>query len=188
MKERYSIITKEILLMIALAGMIVIASTSPYFLVNIARAIIKNKKYGKNKINEQKITRSLRKLRESRLIIVKEKQDGKFLIQLTDKGKRKVEEVNIEKLEIKKQKIWDKTWRIIIFDIPDRKKNARDALRQKLQELYFYQLQKSVFVCPYPCEKEVHFLCEFFDITSCVNIITAQKIHDDIKLKNHFKL
>ena len=168
--------------------MVVVASTSPYFLINIARAIIKNKKYSKNKTNEQKIVKSLRRLRKNKLIILQEKEDGKFIIQLTKKGKRKIKEINIEKLEITKQKVWDKKWRIVAFDIPEKKKNGRDALRQKLQELNFYQLQKSVFVCPYPCEKEVHFLSEFFDIGDFVNIIIADNIYDDVRLKNHFDL
>ena len=168
--------------------MVVVASTSPYFLINIARAIIKNKKYSKNKTNEQKIVKSLRRLRENKLIILQEKEDGKFIIQLTKKGKRKIKEINIEKLEITKQKVWDKKWRIVAFDIPEKKKNGRDALRQKLQELNFYQLQKSVFVCPYPCEKEVHFLSEFFDIGDFVNIIIADNIYDDVRLKNNFDL
>ncbi len=186
MKERYNTITKEILLTIALVGMVVVASTSPYFLINIARAIIKNKKYKNSKAVEQKIVASLRKLRKNKIIILEEKEDGNFTIELTNKGKRKVEEINIDKLEIIKQKIWDKKWRIVAFDIPERKKRGRDALRQKLQGLNFYQLQKSVFVCPYPCDKEILFLSEFFDIGNFVNIITADKIYDDIRLKKHF--
>lgn|SRR3989344_6766241 len=188
MKERYAIVTKEILSTIALVGIIVVASTSPYFLINIARAIIRNKKYNTSKANEQKIVRALRRLKANSLIILKEKEDGNFMVQITDKGKKKVEEINIEKLEIKKQDIWDKQWRIIIFDIPENRKRGRDALRQKLRELHFYQLQKSVFVCPYPCEKEVHFLCEFFDISPFVNIITAGSIYNDIRVKNFFDL
>lgn len=187
MKERYNTITKEILLTIALAGMVVVASTSPYFLINIARAIIKNKKYKNSKAVEQKIVASLKKLRKNKIIILEEKE-GNFIIELTNRGKRKVEEINIDKLEITKQKVWDKKWRIVAFDIPEKKKRGRDALRQKLQELNFYQLQKSVFVCPYPCEKEILFLSEFFDISNFVNIITADKIYDDIRLKVHFDL
>ncbi|TSC95067.1 MAG: Repressor in ring oxydation complex/phenylacetic acid degradation pathway related protein (PaaX) [Parcubacteria group bacterium Licking1014_1] len=189
MKGKYSIITKEIIFMLALAGIIVVASTSPYFLINIARAIIKNKKYSKNKNNEQKIVRSLRKLRDSHIVIIKEKSDGKFMVELTERGRKKVEEIQFENMEIKRPKVWDGKWRIIAFDIPEKqKKRARDALREKLQKLNFYQMQKSVWVCPYPCEKEIQFLCELFNINPFVNIITANKIQDDIKLKKHFKL
>ncbi len=189
MKERYNIITKEILSTLAIAGMIVIASTSPYFLINIARAIIKNKKYNKNKTNEQKIVGSLRRLKNNQLIIIKEEDNGKFIIELTGKGKKKVGEIQFESMEIKKPKVWDEKWRIIVFDIPEKqKKRARNALREKLQKLNFYQLQKSVWVYPYSCEKEIQFLCEFFDINPFVNIIIAEKIYDDTKLRKYFKL
>ena len=167
MKGNYSQITKNILITIALTGAVVIAATSPYFLVNLARAFIKNKKYGGSKNNERKIIRSLQNLRKSNLIILKDMGDGNFTVKLTQKGRGKVEEINFEKLEIKKQDTWDKKWRIVIFDIPENRKAARDALRFKIKELKFYQLQKSVFVCPYPCEKEILFLCEFFEIFPC---------------------
>lgn len=187
MKERYNIITKEILLTLAITGIIIVASASPYFLINIARAVIRNKKYNKN--NEQRVVGSLRRLKNNQLVIIREKSDGKFIVELTEKGRKKVEEIQFENMEIKKTKIWDGKWRIIIFDIPEKqKKRARNALREKLQKLGFYQLQKSVWVCPYPCEKEIQFLCELFDISSFVNIITAEKIYDDIKLKRYFKL
>ena len=188
MKSRYGEITKEILLTVALTGMIVVASTSPYFLTNIARSIMKNKKYGEKKATERKIARSLMRLREKRLIIIQEKEDGNFVVKATVGGKKVIEEINIENLEIKKQSVWDKKWRMVAFDIPDHRKNARDALREKLKELKFYQFQKSLFICPYPCEREIQFLCEFFDITSFVNIIIAEKIHNDIKVRARFNI
>ena len=71
MKERYNIITKDILLTIAIAGVFIVASTSPYFLINIARAIIKNNKYNKN--NAKKIAGYLGRLKKSSLVIIREK-------------------------------------------------------------------------------------------------------------------
>ncbi len=189
MKERYNIITKEILSSLAIAGIIMVASTSPYFLINIARAVIKNKKYNRNKNNEQRLVGSLRRLKNNHLVIIKEKSDGKFVLELTKEGKKKVEEIQFDNMKIKKPKVWDKKWRIVIFDIPEKqRKRARDALREKLQKLGFYQLQKSVWVCPYPCEKEINFLCEIFDINPFIGIIIAEKIYNDIKLKRHFQL
>ena len=91
-------------------------------------------------------------------------------------------------MKIEKPKIWDGKWRIVIFDIPKHKKRARDALREKLKELGFYPFQKSVWVFPYPCEKEIQFLVELFDIWPYVNLIVAENISNDIKLRKHFKL
>ena len=188
MRERYKQITKEILLTVAIAGLVVVAATSPHLLTNLARAFMKNKKYGKNSEIEEKIIRSLKNLKKNNLIILEDRGDGNFVVKLTNRGKNKVEEINFEKLEIKKQLVWDKKWRIVTFDIPENRKPARDALRSKMKELKFYQLQKSVFVCPYPCEKEILFLCEFFDVFRFVDIIIAEKIYNDTILKRIFKV
>lgn len=189
---RYKELTKIILLGLATTGLIAAAATSPYFLINIAREIKRNRKYIrkklKNQFDERRIAKALKRLEENRLIILTEK-DGKFKVKLTEKGKRKVKEIQFENMKIKKPRTWDKKWRIVIFDIPDKyKKRARDALREKLKELKFYPLQKSVWVHPYPCEKEIQFLCELFDIAPFINIITAGNIYNDIKLKKNFKL
>ena len=188
MNGKYKDFTKDILFVIAAVGVVSIAATSPNFLLKIARYVIKNRKYLKNKYDEKKVAKAIQRLKNNRLIILTE-EDGKFKVELAERGKRKVEEIRFEDMKIQVPRIWDGKWRIIIFDIPEKqKKRARDALREKLQKLKFYQLQKSVWVCPYPCEKEIQFLCELFGINPFVNIIIADKIYNDIQLKKHFKL
>ena len=49
-------------------------------------------------------------------------------------------------LKIDKPKIWDKKWRIVVFDIPEKQRGARDSLRTYLKKLDFYELQKSIFI------------------------------------------
>ena len=188
MGVKYKELTKDILLYFAMAGAITIAATSPYFLLNIAKGILRNKKYFKEKLNKRKIARLIERLKRNRLIILNE-EDGKFIVELTEKGKRKVKEIQFENMRINKPAVWDGKWRVIIFDIPDKyRKRARDALREKLKELGFCPLQKSVWVLPYPCEKEIQFLCELFDITPFINILIADNIYNDIKLRKYFKL
>ena len=188
MGVRYKKITKDILVYFAITGAVMIAATSPYFLLNISREILRNKKYFKKKFDERKIARLVERLKRNRLIILNE-ESGKFKVELTEKGKRKVKEIHLDNLEIERPATWDGKWRVVIFDIPDKyKKRARDALREKLKELGFYQLQKSVWVIPHPCEKEIQFLCELFDITSYVNILIVDEIYNDIKLRKYFKL
>jgi len=188
MPNKYKETTKNILFCLFAAGAIMVAANSPFFLLNIAREIKKNKKYIRKKIDERKIAKALERLKRNKVIILSEKY-GKFKVELTEKGERITKEIQLEDMKIEKPDGWDEKWRIIIFDIPEKyKRRARDALREKLQKTGFYQLQKSVWVHPYPCEKEIHFLCEFFDITSYVNIITANNIYNDIKLRKYFKL
>ncbi len=190
MRTRYGEITKDVLLMLAVASIFAVAATSPYFLINITRAIIKNKKYNKKyrNLNENALAQSLSGLNKNKIIIVKE-TEGKFTVKLTEKGKKVVKEILFDNMKIEKQEIWDKKWRIVIFDIPERKgRRARNAMREKLQKLNFFQLQKSVWACPYPCEKEVQLICEVFNINPFVNIVLAEKIYNDDYLKKYFKL
>jgi len=91
-------------------------------------------------------------------------------------------------MEIKNPKKWDGIWRIVIFDIQENEKTARNALRLKLKELGFYQLQKSVFIHPYPCLNEIQFIEEIFKVGSYINFIEAQKIEGDEWLKQKFNL
>lgn len=185
---KYGNLSKDILLGIALAGAIAVVATSPFFLVNLAKSFAKNKKYLKKEYDRHKIAKAFERLKRNRLIILRE-TDGKFIVKLTERGKRKVEEIKVDDMVIKIPPNWDRKWRIVIFDIPEKQhKMARNALREKLQKLGFFQLQKSVWVMPYPCEKEVQFLCELFKINQFVNIITADKIYNDIVLRKYFSL
>ena len=191
MANKYRETTKDVLLCLFVAGAIMVAATSPYFLINIARQIKRNKKYIKKeikrKLDERKIAKALERLKRNKLIILGE-ENGNFKVELTKKGKRVVKKIQLDDMKPKKPTVWDKKWRIVIFDIPDKKRRARDALREKLQKMHFYPLQKSVWVHPYHCEKEIQFLCEFFEITPYVNIIVADNIYDDIKLRKYFNL
>jgi len=190
MENRYGKIAKDILLIMAVAGILTIASTSPNFLYNLARAILKykngNKKYKYSEVKQ--IARSLNGLNKNKILILKE-SNGKFTVRLSESGKKVIKEIQFENMKIEKQKVWDKKWRVIIFDIPEgRRKVGRDALRSKLKKLGFYLIQKSVWVYPYPCEKEIQLLCEIFEINPYVNIITAEKIYNDDLVKKYFRL
>lgn len=50
---------------------------------------------------------------------------------------------------------WDERWRIVIFDIPEKEKKARDRLREKLRELGFGMIQESVWLTPYNVAKDI---------------------------------
>ncbi len=97
---------------------------------------------------------------------------GKY--ELTNKGMAKLEQMRIRE-SVKKQK-WDSYWRIVIFDITEDKKAARDALRRKLKNFGFYPLQKSVFVSPFDCQKEIMILADFFEVNDDIEYITARTL------------
>ncbi|MEK7562574.1 MAG: hypothetical protein AAB509_02760 [Patescibacteria group bacterium] len=190
MRKKYGEITKDVLLTLATGAIIAVAATSPYFLINLARIIAKSKKYNKSHKNfkEKSFARSLIGLEKNKIIIVTEKE-RKFTVNLTEKGRRVVKEIQFDDMKIKKQKIWDKRWRVVIFDIPERSgRIARNAMRWKMKNMGFFQLQKSVWVFPYPCEKEIQLISEIYNVNPFVNIITAERIFNDDNLSKYFKI
>ena len=185
MKERYGEIAKQILVTVGIAGVVVLAAAAPGVLY-IAKLFDQNQQRFPKKYKAQKAAQAIRRLQKNRLVLVKEKK-GKFVVELTKEGKRKFNEIQFEKLQITKPPRWDKKWRIVIFDIPDKSfKRARDVLRSKLKEWNFYPLQKSVWVCPWPCENEIQLVAELYGIAPYVNIVVAEKILEDHSVREHF--
>ena len=92
----------------------------------------------------------------------------------------------MERMTIPKPKIWDRSWRFLLFDIPEEKRTIRDEFRAGLKRLGFIQFQQSVWIHPYPCEDEVDFLAEFFKVNRFLTLLTV-KIEDDQAVRSCFK-
>lgn len=144
----------------------------------------------KNNRERERVKRAVYALKKQRFIKIYEK-NGKEIIEITERGRKKVKEYSFEDLTIKKPKYWDKKWRVIIFDIPSgtkSKEKARKLLRLKLNDLGFIQYQKSVFICPYECRDEIDFIKKRLFIGNCVKYMLVNNIDDEYKLKKHFNL
>jgi len=184
-KEISSIILKGILL----SGGIAIAATSPYF---VSRIMPKIFRYTGHKIRNVKEVKSFHRsfyyLRDRGMINI-EHRGKQIYVSLTKEGRGKLGKYNIDNLKIKKPKEWDKKWRVLIFDIQDKHKIKREALRGKIKELGLYLLQKSVWVYPYEFQKEIEILRNFFQLNNDeIKIIVANKIEEDNKIKEFFKV
>ncbi len=108
-------------------------------------------------------------------------------INLTKKGKKRIDTGRIEQLqwETKEQ---DGLYRLIMFDIPEKRRGARDVLRNKLLEFECHQIQKSVYVTPYRCEDIMEKLVKLLHIERFVHVVKAVHLgHDDAKIRRYFK-
>lgn len=139
-------------------------------------------------INKRSLEKAIHALYKSKLIRERENPDGSLTMVLTDKGKEKAITFHIDNMEIKKPKVWDKKWRMVIFDVPEKKRAARDVLRANLKRLGFYEFQKSVFVHPYPCKDEMDYLIEYYDIRPHVRIVTATELDNELHLRKIFDI
>ncbi len=97
-------------------------------------------------------------------------------------------EYRLSRIKIPVQKSWDKKWRLIMFDIPEEKKLARRAINGALKNIGCVTYQKSVFITPYPCIKEIDFVGNCFLARPYIKIVTAEIIEDTAKFRKHFKL
>src|SRR3989338_7911288 len=140
------------------------------------------------KINRQALQRAINSLYISHLVHEKHHQDGTTTLMLSEDGKQKALRFNIDKIEIKKPVHWDKKWRIVMFDIPEKLRRLRDSLRLHFREIGLIELQKSVFVYPYPCDNEIEFILEFYNARKHVRFVLAERIDNQLHLMKKFNL
>lgn len=124
-----------------------------------------------------RLSATIKRLENQKLVSWNE-IDGELRLVLTEKGNKKVLQYRLNELKIKKTPEWDGLFRVIIFDIPEKKKGVREMFRRKLKELEFQQLQKSVFVIPYECRDEIDFLKNIYEVGPYVSYILATEIPD----------
>jgi len=181
--------TQKILSYLAVAGVLAVAVAAPYALAGIARLYAGLKKIPPEQTQIRRIAQALAAAKRGKLIVLSEKPDGKFLVELSEKGRRRLKEIDYENLQIPIPKTWDGKWRIVIFDIPCTfHKSIRNALTLKLKKLGFFLLQKSVWVHAYPCENEIRFLAAFLNVSRFIHIIVAESLTNDVQLHRHFTL
>ena len=142
----------------------------------------------KSEIEKRRLYSIVKEFYQKRLIDFKENKDGLVTIIITKEGEKKALKFKIDEMEIKKLAKWDGEWRIVIFDIPERFKKAREALRKKLKDLGFIKLQESVFVLPYECEDEINFIVEVFLIRPFVRFVRVKSFTNEEQIKIKFGL
>ncbi len=171
-------------LVLLMGGLAIGLSASPTVAFRIIRAMGREWE----EINRQALRRVIRKLYESRLITTKDEPDGTVTLILSDAGKTRALRYQFDTMRLRKPSHWDGRWRVIAFDIPEKQKNAREAFRAHLRQLGLLELQKSIFVTPYPCRDEIEFLIEFFHLRPFVRQLTATEVDTDFHLRRRFGL
>ena len=178
----YATATKIALAIIALGGVLIIGAMAP----NIFQVFGKFKQ--SRRYSDKQLRNALYNLKRQNLIEIVQEKDDKIKIRLTNKGCVRIKGFSADILIIPRPKKWDKKWRIVIFDIPNKFTKAREVLRRKLKDLEFYQLQRSVWVYPYPCEDEILFIANIFRVESFIEILTVEKLLHEDKIRRFFEL
>ena len=177
---------KEILLMIA-AGIAIPAAflmpNIPIALKPLLRALTKQCGLRKS----EHFARSITYLKRRRLVSIAAK-DGQQILTLSENGKKRVLQFDLDKIRLKRPRKWDGYWRLVLFDIPEKQRLGREALRAKLKQLRFYQLQKSCFIYPFDCKSEITFISEIYEVAPYVNFILVKELEGSAQLVKYFNL
>ncbi len=112
-------------------------------------------------------------------------KDAQKFIKLTGKGEL---EALVAKAKMPVPEIWDKKWRMIIFDIPEDTKEKHHLLRDLLKHNDFYKLQASVYINPYPLNREAIKYLKETRLNQFIRIIKVEEMDNDTDLKKHFNL
>jgi len=183
MRHRKSEINRKILLLL-LGGVALGLTQSPKQYFKILSEMADDWKG----INKSSFKRTIKSLYNSGMLKEVKNKDGTISVILSEWGKKTAEVYSLDNLKINRSKKWDGNWRGGIFDIPERIKKVRGALRMHLRNLRFYELQKSVFICPFPCAEEIKQIIDFYNISEHVRILMAHSIDNENKLREKFEI
>jgi len=181
-KVRVGKIEKAILATLLAVGVLAVVSIAPNVFQVFGRFGLK-----RNKNSKYTVRTAIDRLKQKGLIQFVSKS-GTKVARLTLLGEQVLREADAKNYELKKPRRWDKKWRIIIFDIRERRRRTRDRLRDTLEQIGFVRLQNSVWVYPYDCEDLIQLLKADFKIGKDVLYIIADSIENDGQIRRCFGL
>ncbi|MDP2676743.1 MAG: hypothetical protein Q8O83_03605 [bacterium] len=171
-------------LILLLGGALLGLNHNPKKYFNIVRGVA----HWWKEVDQKALHRAIKSLYNSRLIKTVRNKDGTYTLVLTQKGEEKALRYKIDAIRVAPMEKWDGKWRIVLFDIPEKSRVIRDALRRALIRAGFFEYQKSVFVHPFECQDEVDFVIEFFYARPYTRFIIADSLDNEFHLKKYFKL
>lgn len=125
--------------------------------------------------NKYALVRSLKGLTEAGLIENLPSGRGIFA-RLTKEGKKKAYSLALDAEGVLAPISWDGLWRIVLLDLPEARKNEREALRYLLKKAGFVCIKNSVWVTPYPYEHLFINIKKDLNLTTEFMIIITQNL------------
>lgn len=121
-------------------------------------------------LRQSELSREIKRLRERGLIDFV--SDEKLAYRLTDKGKQKA----VWESVIMDDGKWDGRWRVVIFDIPEKRREARNLFRSSLKKWGFKAWQQSVWATKKNCTKALRKFVNDVGIEDWVLILESDNV------------
>ena len=169
---------RAILQTVAVAGILSVALIAPNVIGALAKpGVLPNKR------QKEYIVSSASKLVKRGLLFFNGKK-----YQLTSQGKNLLHRWQFADFKLQEPKKWDKKWRVMIFDIPEQKKKARDSLTLLFRQAGIRRLQNSVWIYPYDCEDVITLLKTDFGVGKHLLYMIVDELENDKYLREEFGL
>lgn len=126
-------------------------------------------RYGAPELKKSSLAQALKRLREDGLI-EKDQSSGEIIYKLTKAGRDKAILMKEE------DENWDGKWRLVVFDIPEKRRAARQFLRKKLIEWGFKKWQKSVWACKKNCTEQLEDVIKKAGIEDWVLVVESSHV------------
>jgi DNA-binding transcriptional regulator PaaX len=143
--------------------------------------------YTNGLFDRTKFRRTLRHAHNYGYVGVKERR-GEVTITLSEAGRARAFKYSIDDIHIIDPMVWDKKWRMVMFDIPEELRPVRNIFKAKLDEMGFAQVQKSAYVHPYPCHNEIEFIRSLYGLNQYIRLAIIDRLEGDEDLKKRFGL
>lgn len=132
--------------------------------------------------SQYKITRALKNLEKKGDIESLEQynntsNNGSFL-RLTSSGRQSLRSIQLDDDQAPIPQNWDGKWRIIILDLPESRKEVRNALRYILKKANFACVKNSLWISPYPLEHMLENMKKDLELTHELMIIVTDEIDE----------
>ncbi len=185
MRGRYLPMRNLILRTLAVGGVMSIALVAPKTLM-LLKYLDRGAANRKNMY--RRISQAIANLEHAGMVRTSGER-GQRRVTLTEKGRITVETIYASEYRIPEPVFWDGKWRVVIFDIREKRRKVRSRLRLLLSNAGFLRLQDSVWVYPYPCDEFIRLVRTHLKSgTGEMLSFVAEALESDRRLREHFRL
>lgn len=169
------------LLSIGLVGTLAVAAVAP----NMFQLLEKTGVLARLKYQSKSVLARLKQTGDITFVTM----NGVRCVRITPQGKKALKLLQqTSKLAAEKPRKWDRRYRLVIFDIPEKRRKTRSLLRHHMSEVGFLRVQDSVWLYPYKCEEFITLLKANLHIGKAVLYAVVEEIENDKWIRAHFGL
>lgn len=129
----------------------------------------------------------LENLAKKNLITLEPNGNG-YRVSMSARGGHVLQERLLVQTAHKPSGVWDGSWRVVMFDIPQEHAKYRHALRHLLCRSGYVQVQQSVYVYPYRIPGLFAYLASHQVYGGYLHIFEGKYEGDDTRLRKKFNL